>query len=118
MTNIDNAKKEVVICADRWAREILREDRLLNSAEQALLDAVLFFNRINKVVVDIPPQFPRPGFLPEDLLETIEPRTARYSDIPTAPSPPFGTPIDLVNDPDIEPIIFEDLEEWIGNIKR
>lgn len=91
MDEKSQAELEILLAADRWAREVMRADRSLNSIEQELLNAVLNYQRIVRTTVDIPIQIPRPPFVPNDLFFP-EPDTQRYSDIPTIPSPPGGMP--------------------------
>lgn len=87
MDEKSQAELEIIDAADRWARDIMRQERFLDQFEQKLLDAVLQYQRITRVVVEAPPvQLPRPPYIPADLFITETP-TTRYSDIPTSPTP-------------------------------
>jgi hypothetical protein len=102
----------VLVAADRWARRILRDsDGTLRPEEQDLLDAVIALLKKQKGEALKPPPLPKPPLLPRDLssrnlvgktsrnskrdteVDFFDRDTFRYSDIPTKPSPPFGTPI-------------------------
>jgi hypothetical protein len=105
------AELEVLIAADRWVRNILRQDRSLDPVEQRLFDTVMHYQRLTRSAVEIPQDIPKPPYIPsKELNSYIESDTMRYSEIPTVPSPAQGIP--AVRD-DIEPIELEDLE-WIG----
>jgi hypothetical protein len=107
------ARFEILIAADRWAREIMRQDKILDPLEQKLFEAVMQYQRIIRSVVEIPTEIPRPPYIPSKELESYidrEPDTKRYSDIPTMPSPAQGIP--AVNK-EIIPLQLEDIE-WTG----
>ena len=48
MEEIKAAEIRVLIAADHWARETMREDRSLKNVETKLLDAVLYYLKIVK----------------------------------------------------------------------
>jgi hypothetical protein len=109
------AELEILMAADRWARDILRQDRLLDPVEQKLFETIMHYQRLTRSIVEIPPpDIPRPPYIPsQELKSYIEPDTMRYSDIPTVPSPAQGMPAVRR---DIEPIELENLE-WTGKQK-
>jgi hypothetical protein len=77
------AEVDILIAADRWARETMRQEKYLDPVEQSLLDAILVYQRLTRSLPDnLPVEIPKPPYLPPDLKETI---TSRYSDIPTSP---------------------------------
>lgn len=88
MDDRSQAELDVLMAADRWAREVMRTDRILDPIEQALLDAVLQYQRLARVV-DIPAEFPKAPAVPNDLFIEEE-RTLRYSEVPTVRSPAHG----------------------------
>lgn len=110
------AELDILIAADRWARDVMRQEKHLDPIEQNLLETIMYYQRLTRSIIEIPPpDIPSPPALPKTELESyIEHDTARYSDIPTKPSPAGGT---LVVKEDIEPLELEDLEEWTGKQK-
>jgi len=93
MEEIKAAEIRVLIAADHWARETMREDRSLKNVETKLLDAVLYYLKIVKEAREKPIDIPRPAHVPSDLAKSIshsELPTARYSDKPTVPTPAGG----------------------------
>lgn len=91
----DDAKQKIIELTDRWARDVMRSDRSMNTIEQSLLDAVLNYRRIVRSALKIPKKidrFPPPPLLPRDLGKELmtELDTLRYSEKPTIPTPPHG----------------------------
>jgi hypothetical protein len=90
------AVAKILAAADHWAREIMRQDKVLDPLEQALLNAILFYQSLIKNTIEIPPvQLPKPPGLPSDLVEFIDKsrmltEAPVNSDVPTKRSPPFG----------------------------
>jgi len=98
------AESDIFAAADRWAREIMRTDKDLNAAEQALLEAVMRYQRFLRSHADLHAyvEIPKPPHLPKDLIDSIVAPpvpssddhilkdTVRYSQLPTMPSPPRG----------------------------
>ncbi len=90
------ARLKILEAADRWALEVMRSDRILNTVEQKLFNAVTHYQRVQKSSFEDPINLPKPPYLPKDLFNESEIPTRRYSEIPTIPSPAFGiTAIDL-----------------------
>ena len=113
------AELEILMAADRWARDILRQDKILDLEDQRLFDTIMHYQRLIRPPVEIPPlNIPRPPYIPSKELESyiehdmMEHDTMRYSDIPTVPSPAQGIP--AVRG-DIKPIELENL--WTGKQK-
>jgi hypothetical protein len=113
MDEKSQAELDILIAADRWAREVMRTDKFLDYLEQDLLDAVMHYQRITRATIDVHPvNLPKPPDVPTDLF-TDNP-THRYSDIPTVPSPPGGIPAVT----DIEPLELDEEDiEWSGTGK-
>lgn len=89
MDDRSQAELNILIAADRWAREVMRADKVLNPVDQALLDAVLHYQRLSRGLVNLPVEFPKDPGVPNDLFLEDE-LTLRYSEVPTVKSPPFG----------------------------
>lgn len=108
---MENLVLRILIGADKWARNVLRQDRVLDAQEQELMDAA-----------ENPIQIPKLPPIPRDLYADRDEITSRYSDIPTVPSPAFGMlavrpdTIGLEDIPELEDIDLEG-EEWIGKQK-
>lgn len=109
------AELDILMAADRWARDVMRQDKHLDPVEQKLLETIMYYQRLTRSIIEIPPpDIPPPPAIPKEELESyIEHDTTRYSDIPTRPSPARGIP--AMKD-DIEPLELEDLE-WTGKQK-
>ena len=89
MDDKSQAELDILEAADQWARDIMRQDKILNPLEQKLLDSVLHYQRMTRTHLEIPPvEIPKPPFVPQDLFFN-EP-TMRYSEVPTVRSPPNG----------------------------
>jgi len=82
------AELDILMAADRWAREVMRTDRYLDPIEESLLEAVLNYQRLARVI-DVPVEFPKAPPVPNDLFAEDE-RTLRYSEVPTVKSPANG----------------------------
>jgi hypothetical protein len=76
----------IIVAADCWLRDVLRNDRVLNDIEQNLFDAIMAYNKMSKELD--PSHLPPPPPLPSDFENQIP--TKRYSDRPTIPSPAKG----------------------------
>jgi len=83
---------DVLIAADRWARDILRTDKILNIGEQQLLDAVILYQHFIHTNINYHNfvTLPKPPLLPEDMMEPLA-DTVRYSKYPTIPSNPVSS---------------------------
>lgn len=88
MDDRSQAELDILIAADRWAREVMRTDRLLDPVEESLLNAIIQYQRLTRVI-DIPAEFPKAPAVPNDLFIDDD-RTLRYSEIPTVRSPAHG----------------------------
>lgn len=95
------AELDVLVAADRWARDIMRTDKVLDPGEQMLLDAVMVYQRLVRSSIDYSNfvTIPRPPIVPEDVKYMVAPPqpslaslmdTVRYSKRPTMPSSPIG----------------------------
>jgi len=119
---VENLVLRILIGADKWARNVLRQDRVLDAQEQELMDAVLEYRQFAKTRAENPIQIPKLPPIPRDLYTDRDEITSRYSDIPTVPSPAFGMlavrpdTIGLEDIPELEDIDLEG-EEWIGKQK-
>lgn len=95
MDTKSNAEIEVLLAADNWAREVMRQEKYLNITEQKLLDTVLNLQRITRGFINIPPpKIPKPPHMPQNLYDNIVNRmkaedlsTIRYSKYTTIPTP-------------------------------
>jgi hypothetical protein len=95
----NEAEQNIIDAADRWAREILRGDKLLDDVERNLFDAVMRYTKLLKDPSHLPP----PPLIPRELEDQIP--TERYSDKPTVPSPPRGIrKVSEDSDPDSDDI--------------
>ena len=105
------AELSIIEAADKWARDIMRQDRFLDTFEQDLLDSVLEYQRITRSFVEVPPiQIPRPPNMPTNLHVPPPEKTPRYSAAPTIPTPARGTPV-VKGDIDLFKILMELDEE-------
>lgn len=105
---VKKAEKDILKAADDWTRYVLKNyNYSLNSIEQALLDAVIYYQKLVRGHISVPPKMansiPKPPNLPSDLYRIIlyknerskiflfddlhknEESTMRYSDIKTTP---------------------------------
>lgn len=116
---MDNLVLKILIGADKWARHVLRQDRVLDAQEQELMDAVLEYQQFAKTRAENPIQIPKLPPIPRDLYTDKEEITSRYSDIPTVPSPAFGILAVHPETMGLEDIPEIDIEgdEWIGKQK-
>lgn len=103
------AELDILTAADWWSREIMRSDRILNSVEQRLFDAVMHYRRLSRPDITDVPVIPKPPHLPTDLHYNEIP-TQRYSDPPTIPSPAFGIKAVDIDIPDYN----EEEDSWTG----
>ena len=82
----NQAEQYVLLTADCWARGVLQSDRVLDSNEQNLFDAVMALNKIIKGLgVDLS-HLPPPPKIPHDIDIEEQIPTVRYSDRKTIPS--------------------------------
>jgi hypothetical protein len=81
------AEQDIISAADCWAREVLQSDRILNTNEQNLLNAVMVLDRIIKSGIELS-HLPPPPNVPHDMDIDIEEQipTVRYSERITIPS--------------------------------
>lgn len=81
MDPVFKAESKIILAADRWARAILDEDRVLTKEEEDLLKAVLDYISVRSEqlssLIPGPPNIPSISKHP----------TVRYSSISTVPSP-------------------------------
>jgi hypothetical protein len=80
-------EQDIISTADCWARMVLQEDRVLNSTEQNLLDAVLVYDKFMKRNRLDPSHLPPPPNMPHDMDIEEQIPTIRYSEYETVRSP-------------------------------
>lgn len=99
-SELSEAESEIILAADRLVREIMRHDLILSHLEEALVEAVLNYNRLKKTYFVSPSQIPNNSSVENfealdldfDDLEDGDRVTMRYSELVTKPSPACGIP--------------------------
>lgn len=97
-TPVPDCELEILDAADRWASEVMRQDKYLDPFEQKLFEAVLKYRNITRTSWQLPKPakilnnpVPQIRFTPIGIeIESEQLETLRYSETPTRPSPAGG----------------------------